>query len=89
MLSNHLTEIKGQLLDYFFNIHRDMNTSKEGVDFKEFYLETSDVLRAILSLSSIGDLDRFCEEYGLNEIDPEFSLSFPNLAKKYLGFNEE
>ena len=89
MLKTHLTEIKGRLLEHFFEVHHDMNTSPEGVDYEVLYLGLAEVMIFILKMSTVDDLDRFCDEYGLNEIDPEFSLSFPNLAKKYLGFNEE
>lgn len=83
-----LPEIKGKLLHYFFETHSAMNTSqvngKTETDYEEFYEEIRLVIKEITNIDTISDLDRFCEEWGLNENDFDFDLSFYNLAAKYL-----
>ena len=89
MLKNHLTDIKGRLTSHFYEVYFGMNSDKDGTDYDEFFTEFSDAMNQIVKIKSVDDLDFFCEDFGLNDLDPEFPLSFPNLAKKYLGFNEE
>lgn len=83
-----LPEIKGKLLHYYFETHSGMSTSelngKAETDYGEFYEEIQLVLKEITDIETVSDLDRFCEEWGLNEIDPDFDLAFYNLAAKYL-----
>lgn len=89
MLKNSLPEIKGRLLHYFFEIHSGMNTwqdedGKAKINYEEFYIESKNCIEEIMAINSVSDLDRFCEEWGLNELDSEFDLSFYNLANEYL-----
>ena len=80
MLQNRLTHIKGQLLEMMFEQYRDMNTDESGIDYKEFYLEIQSAIKNIQEIISLNELERFCEEYGLNDIDN--GMSFPNLVKE-------
>lgn len=89
MLKNSLTEIKGRLLHHFFEIHSGMNTwqdedGKAKINYEEFYEESKLCIEEITGINSVSDLDRFCEEWGLNEMDTDFELSFYNLANEYL-----
>ena len=81
MLQNHLVEIKGRLLEMMFEQYRDMNTEAEGVDYGLFYDELIPTIISIKNITTIGHLEEFCEEYGLNDMDNQ--MSFPNLVKEY------
>ena len=80
MLQNQLQKIKGQFLEMMFEQYRDMNTSEDGIDYGEFYEELFPTIVAIKNITTIGNLEEFCEEYGMNDIDNE--MSFPSLVKK-------
>ena len=80
MLQNHLGEIKGRLLEMMFEQYRDMNTDEKGIDYETFYDEIQSTLNEIRSIHSLNELERFCEEYGLNDMDNV--MSFPNLVKE-------
>lgn len=89
MLKKHLPAIKGELLHYFFETYSSMNTDqladgKTKTNYEDFYDESENCFKELMSINSISDLDCFCEEWGLNEMDDQFELSFYNLAKKYL-----
>lgn len=78
MLQNKLQEIKGRFLEMMFEQYRDMNTDSEGIDYETFYEELMPTIVAIKNISTIGHLEEFCEEFGLNDVDNE--MSFPNLV---------
>ena len=80
MLQNKLTYIKGQLLEMMFEQYKDMNTSADGVDYEEFYREFQSPLNEIKAINSLDALERFCEEWGMNDMDNV--MSFPNLVKE-------
>jgi len=86
MLKNSLPEIKGRLLHYWFETYSSMNSYEEDgkvkIEYEDFYEESKHCIKEIFEISNISDLDRFCEEWGLNEM--EFELSFHWLAKEYL-----
>lgn len=86
MLLNALLEIKGRLLHYYFEVYSDMNSFEEDgktkINYAEFYSESENCIKEIHQIQSISDLDRFCEEWGLNELNND--LAFHNLAKEYL-----
>ena len=84
MLQNKLQSVKGQLLEMVFHQYLDMNTDVQGkksiVDYESFYEEIQSTLNEIKGIKDLSGLEKFCEEYGLNDIDNE--MSFPNLVKK-------
>lgn len=80
MLQNQIARIKGQLLEMMFEQYRDMNTSEDGIDYETFYDEIQSTLNEIRSIHSLNELERFCEEYGMNDMDN--AMSFPNLVKE-------
>jgi hypothetical protein len=80
MLQNKLKGVKGQLLEMMFHQYLDMNTSEDGIDYKTFYDEIQSPLNEIRVIYNLNQLELFCEEYGLNDIDNE--MSFPNLVKE-------
>jgi hypothetical protein len=84
MLQNKLQSVKGQLLEMMFHQYLDMNTDVQGkksiVDYENFYEEIQSTLNEIKGIKDLSGLEKFCEEYGLNDIDNE--MSFPNLVKK-------
>lgn len=84
MLQNKLTAIKGQLLEMMFHQYVDMNTDVQGkssiIDYHNFYEEIQSTINEIRGIKDLSDLERFCEEFGLNDMDNE--MSFPNLVKK-------
>jgi hypothetical protein len=80
MLQNHLTKTKGRLLEMMFHQYLDMNTDKGGIDYDNFYEEIQSTINAIRCIKDLSDLEVFCEEYGLNDMDNE--MSFPNLVKQ-------
>ena len=80
MLQNQLTKIKGQLLEMMFEMYRDMNTDENGVDYETFYEEVQPALVGIKSIQTIGNLEEFCEEWGLND-EVTNPMSFPALVK--------
>ena len=80
MLQNQITRIKGQLLEMMFEQYRDMNTSEDGIDYESFYDEIQSTLNEIRGIHSLNELERFCEEWGMNDIDNP--MSFPNLVKQ-------
>lgn len=86
MLKNHLTEIQGRLLCHFVEMYKDMNSDSTGTDWGEFYEEIRHCIKEIQAISSVSDLDRFCEEWGQNDLNSEFA--FHNLAKEYLEIKE-
>ena len=81
MLQNKLQEIKGRLIEMMFEMYRDMNTDEKGVDYETLYEELTPVLIAIKNINTIGNLEEFLEEYGMNDMDN--AMSFPNLVKEY------
>lgn len=81
MLQNHLGEIKGRLLEMMFEQYRDMNTEDKKIDYQTFYEELMPTIVGIRNINTIGNLEEFCEEYGMNDMDNE--MSFPNLVKEY------
>lgn len=80
MLQNQIQKIKGQLLEMMFEQYRDMNTNELGIDYETFYDEIQSTLNEIRGIHSLNELERFCEEYGLNDMDN--GMSFPNLVKE-------
>lgn len=80
MLQNQITRVKGQLLEMMFEQYRDMNTDENGIDYESFYDEIQSTLNEIRGIHSLNELERFCEEYGMNDVDN--GMSFPNLVKK-------
>ena len=80
MLQNQIQKIKGQLLEMMFEQYRDMNTDENGIDYDNFYDEIQSTINEIRGIHSLNDLERFCEEYGMNDMDN--SMSFPNLVKE-------
>jgi hypothetical protein len=80
MLQNQFTRTKGKLLEMFIEMYKDMNTDERGIDYDEFYEELIPVINQIQKLSNLNDLEAFCEEYGLNDMDNY--MSFPNLVKQ-------
>lgn len=84
MLQNKLAAVKGQLLEMMFHQYLDMNTDVQGnksiVDYSNFFEEIQSTINEIRGIKDLSDLEKFCEEYGLNDIDNE--MSFPNLVKK-------
>lgn len=80
MLQNKLQSVKGQLLEMMFQQYVNMNTEKEGIDYHNFYEEIQSTINEIRGIKDLSDLERFCEEFGLNDMDNE--MSFPNLVKK-------
>lgn len=75
MLQNQLVEIKGKLLEYVFIMYKDMNSDERGVDYKEFYIESRAALTEIQHIDTLNDLEKFCENYGLNDMGGELSFS--------------
>lgn len=80
MLQNQIQKIKGQLLEMMFEQYRDMNTDENGIDYETFYDEIQSTLNEIRGIHSLNELERFCEEYGMNDMDN--AMSFPNLVKE-------
>jgi hypothetical protein len=80
MLQSSLLAVKGKLLEYVFIMYKDMNTDERGVDYQEFYLESKVAIKEIQSIDTLNDLEKFCEDYGFNDLEGE--LSFPNLVKE-------
>ena len=80
MLQNQFTKTKGKLLEMFIEMYRDMNTDEKGIDYSEWYQELIPVDIQIKNLNNLNDLEAFCEEYGLNDMDN--GMSFPNLVKE-------
>jgi len=81
MLQKKLLAVKGKLLEMFIEMYKDMNTDESGIDYQEFYLESKTPIKEIQDINSLDDLEKFCEEYGLNEMGRE-ELSFPGLVKE-------
>ena len=81
MLQNKLQSVKGQLLEMMFQQHINMNTEAPSeINYENFYDEVQSTINEIRGIKDLSDLERFCEEFGLNDIDNE--MSFPNLVKK-------
>ena len=84
MLQNKLAAVKGQLLEMMFHQYLDMNTDVQGnksiVDYSNFFEEIQSTINSIRNIKYLSDLEIFCEEFGLNDIDNE--MSFPNLVKE-------
>ena len=84
MLQNKLAAVKGQLLEMMFHQYLDMNTDVQGnksiVDYSNFFEEIQSTINSIRNIKDLSDLEIFCEEFGLNDIDNE--MSFPNLVKE-------
>ena len=84
MLQNKLQSVKGQLLEMMFHQYLDMNTDVQGkssiVDYSNFFEEIQSTINSIRNIKDLSDLEAFCEEFGLNDIDNE--MSFPNLVKE-------
>ena len=84
MLQNKLAAVKGQLLEMMFHQYLDMNTDVQGnksiVDYSNFFEEIQSTINSIRNIKDLSDLEIFCEEYGLNDIDNQ--MSFPNLVKE-------
>ena len=85
MVQNALIEIKGRFVEMMFEQYRDMNSFQEGgkteVDYEEFYTEFIPVLKEITNIGSLNDLEQFCEEFGMNDLDNV--MSFPGIVKEY------
>ena len=81
MLQNKLLEIKGRLVEMMFEMYRDMNTDEKGVDYETFYEELTPVLVAIRGIGTIGNLEEFCEEWGMND-EITNPMSFPSLVNE-------
>ena len=79
MLQNKLTRIKGQLLEMFVEMYRDMNSDENGVDYESFFEEVRPVVREISDIQNIGQLELFCEGWGLND-EITNPMSFPALV---------
>ena len=84
MLQNKLAAVKGQLLEMMFHQYLDMNTDVQGnksiVDYSNFFEEIQSTINEIRNIKDLSDLEIFCEEFGLNDIDNQ--MSFPNLVKQ-------
>jgi hypothetical protein len=80
MLQNKLQSVKGQLLEMMFQQCINMNTEKEGIDYENFYEEVQSTINEIRGIKDLSGLEKFCEEYGLNDLDNE--MSFPRLVEK-------
>jgi hypothetical protein len=84
MLQNKLAAVKGQLLEMMFHQYLDMNTDVQGnksiVDYSNFFEEIQSTINSIRNIKDLSDLEIFCEEFGLNDIDNQ--MSFPNLVKE-------
>lgn len=80
MLQNKLQSVKGQLLEMMFQQCINMNTEKEGINYENFYEEIQSTINEIRGIKDLSDLEKFCEEYGLNDMDNE--MSFPRLVEK-------
>jgi nitrate reductase NapAB chaperone NapD len=84
MLQNKLSAVKGQLLEMMFHQYLNMNTDVQGkvgiVDYSNFFEEIQSTINSIRNIKDLSDLEIFCEEFGLNDIDNE--MSFPNLVKE-------
>jgi len=87
MLGNNLTYIKGQLLEMMFQQYVNMNTETAGIDYHNFYQEIQSTINDIRKIENLSSLERFCEEYGLNDRDNE--MSFPSLVAKHYKINLE
>ena len=88
MLKNHLTAIKGRLLLYFTEMYSNMCADSEGkTDYEEFFEDAEKCIQEIMNIKSVDSLDRFCEEWGLNDLEGD--LSFHHLAKEYLEIKLE
>ena len=81
MLQNKLQEVKGRLLEMMFEMYRDMNTHEKGVDYETLYEEVTPVLIAIKNINTIGNLEEFCEEWGMND-EITNPMSFPSLVNE-------
>jgi hypothetical protein len=58
-----------------------MNTEAPGeINYENFYDEVQSTINEIRGIKDLSGLEKFCEEYGLNDMDNE--MSFPNLVKK-------
>lgn len=81
MLQNKLQSIKGQLLEMMFQQFINMNTEAPGeINYENFYDEVQSTINEIRGIKDLSGLEKFCEEYGLNDMDNE--MSFPNLVKQ-------
>ena len=81
MLQNKLQSVKGQLLEMMFQQHINMNTEAPSeINYENFYEEVQSTINEIRGIKDLSDLERFCEEFGLNDMDNE--MSFPNLVKQ-------
>jgi hypothetical protein len=81
MLQNKLQSVKGQLLEMMFQQHINMNTEAPSeINYENFYDEVQSTINEIRGIKDLSGLEKFCEEYGLNDMDNE--MSFPNLVKK-------
>jgi hypothetical protein len=58
-----------------------MNTEAPSeINYENFYDEVQSTINEIRGIKDLSGLEKFCEEYGLNDMDNE--MSFPNLVKK-------
>ena len=81
MLQNKLQSVKGQLLEMMFQQHINMNTEAPSeINYENFYDEVQSTINEIRGIKDLSGLEKFCEEYGLNDMDNE--MSFPNLVKQ-------
>jgi hypothetical protein len=74
MLQNQLQAVKGELLAMMFNQYLAMNTDTLAIDYSSFYEEVLEAIQDIKSIHNLSDLEKFCEEYGLNDADNEMSF---------------
>jgi hypothetical protein len=88
MMQKNLPAIKGELFNHFSEIYINMHARQEDgktiIDYENLGLEVELCIREVFAIKTISDLDKFCDDWGLNEYDDDFPLSFPNLAKKYI-----
>ena len=81
MLQNKLQSIKGQLLEMMFQQFINMNTEAPGeINYENFYDEVQSTINEIRGIKDLSGLEKFCEEYGLNDMDNE--MSFPRLVEE-------
>jgi hypothetical protein len=81
MLQNKLQSVKGQLLEMMFQQHINMNTEAPSeINYENFYEEVQSTINEIRGIKDLSGLEKFCEEYGLNDLDNE--MSFPRLVEK-------
>ena len=79
MLQNHLTKVKGKLLEMLFEMYRDMNTYEDKIDYDSLYTEFQSAVNDLRNVKDLSGLEAFCESFGLND-DITNVFSFPALV---------